>query len=105
MLMGAACMVLAGSGGPDVLLRVPRAARSSFTYAKRPGHPSLVWGAPNGTCAARLRVLTTSFAAVGAVCPVQRSKGGARSAGDMSVSGYAVPAAGSEEFLSNLQSC
>ncbi len=41
MLMGAACMVLAGSGGPDVLLRVPRAARSSLTYAKRPGHPSL----------------------------------------------------------------
>jgi hypothetical protein len=29
----------AGSGCPDVLLRVPRAARSSLTCAKRPGNP------------------------------------------------------------------
>ncbi len=41
MLMGAASLALAGSVGPDVLLRVPRAARSSFNYAKRPGHPRL----------------------------------------------------------------
>ena len=46
MFMRAARMVLAGTGGPDVLLRVPGAARSSLTYAKRPGHPSLVLGAP-----------------------------------------------------------
>jgi hypothetical protein len=45
MLMGAVFLVHAGLGGPDVLLRVPRAARSSFTYAKRPDHPILGHGA------------------------------------------------------------
>ena len=46
MLMGAVFLVHAGAGEPGVLPRVPRAARSSFTYAKRPGHPSLGSSAP-----------------------------------------------------------
>ena len=46
MFIGAVFLVHAGLGGPDVLLRVPRAARSSFTYAKRPGRPSLGSSAP-----------------------------------------------------------
>jgi hypothetical protein len=33
----------AGSGCPRALLRVPRAARSSFTYAKHTGIPLLRW--------------------------------------------------------------
>ena len=37
--MSALLRVRAGSGYLDILLRVPRAARSSFTCAKRPGNP------------------------------------------------------------------
>jgi len=33
------CLVRAGSGCPGALLRVPRAARSSFTYAEHPDSP------------------------------------------------------------------
>ena len=67
------------------LLRVPRASRSSLTCAKRPGNQL-------GTFVNFPRDITY-FAAMGAVCPTQRSEGGARRAGDMSGVGYAAPMA------------
>jgi hypothetical protein len=45
------------------------------------------------------------FAALGMVCLPQRSKGGARSAGDMSGGRYVMADAGSEKFESNHQDC
>ena len=89
MVTSTACFVYVGSGSPDVLLRVPRAARSSLTYAKRPGHPLGAMGlAITGN-----PLDETHFAAMGVACPTQRSQGGARRAGDMSEVGYAAPMA------------
>jgi hypothetical protein len=88
----------AGSAGLDAsclgaLLRVPRASRSSLTYAKRPGN------SPGEMAFADAQADSprdmTRFAAMGAVCPTQRSEGGARRAGDMSGVGYASPVASS----------
>src|SRR5690606_780468 len=79
----------AESGGPGVVLRVPRASRSSFTCAKRPGHPVLSDGL------APIAVFM-SLAAMGMGCLSQRGKGGAdrRSAGDMSGGRHPMPMAG-----------
>jgi hypothetical protein len=77
-----------GLGGLDVLLRVPRAARSSFTCAKPPDHPILrVW------YAARCKPLLSQL---GARC-VRRSeiKGEpAQQAEDIRGDGYGVAQAG-----------
>jgi hypothetical protein len=54
---------------------------------------------------ARLRSLTNFATAADTVCLPQRSKGGARSAGDMSGGRYAVADAGPEKLLSNQKSC
>jgi len=96
----------AQAGSPSALLRVPRPTASSFTYAKRSGYPldaalfiavgetgsplsvTDFAGAQAGSPSA-----VTHFAAMGAVCPPQRSEGGARRAGDMSGGGYAAPMA------------
>ena len=98
----------AQAGSPSALLRVPRPSASSFTYAKRSGYPldaalfiavgetgsplsvTDFAGAQAGSPSA-----VTHFAAMGAVCPPQRSEGGARRAGDMSGGGYAAPVASS----------
>ena len=84
-------LVRAGSDCLGVLLRVPRASRSTFTYAKRPGSP--IPGGRRSVCNSVsgsehphsfLALPISHFAARGMVCLPQRSKGGARRAGDMS---------------------
>ena len=92
-------MVLAGSGGPDVLLRVPRAARSSFTYAKRPGIQ--IQGHVE---ASRIRNVLSQL---GAWCVRWSEIKGepAQQAEDIRGDGYAVAPAGSEKYPSNFHSC
>ena len=84
-----------GAGRPGVLLRVPRPAASSFTYAKHPGIPRLeclrvvrvsraCWGVPavQASCI-RFRAFACSnapFAAAARGCLPQRNKGGGRAA-------------------------
>ena len=82
----------AQAGSLSALLRVPRPSASPFTYAKRSGYPlgaTFLFAA--GKSDSQLAVM--HFAAMGAVCPPQRSEGGARRAGDMSGGGYAAPMA------------
>ena len=79
------------AGCLSALLRVPRAARSSLTCAKRSGNP--LSGAGFADAQAGSPRYMTHFAAMGVACPTQRSQGGARRAGDMSGVGYAVPMA------------
>ena len=70
---------------PSVLLRVPRALRSSLTSAQHPGKP---------LSALYPYLHKTSFLAMGMEGLPQRSQGGARSVGDMSVGRFDVADAG-----------
>ena len=80
------------AGSLSALLRVLRPSASPLTYAKRPGNPlgATLFVAAGETGSPHSE---TQFAAMGAVCPPQRSEGGARRAGDMSGGGYAAPMA------------
>ena len=69
---------------PSVLLRVPRASRSSLTSAQHPGKP-LFWLYPN--------VHKAFCLATGMACMPKRSQGGAQRAEDMSAGRCAVAAA------------
>jgi hypothetical protein len=79
------------AGYLSALLRVPRASRSSLTCSKRSGNP--LGGAVFSDAQAGSPRYMTHFAAMGVACPMQRSQGGARRAGDMSEVGYAAPMA------------
>jgi hypothetical protein len=85
------------AGSLSALLRVLRPSASPFTYAKRSGNPlgaTLLFAAGEsdsplvmshfGDAQAGSAHSVTQFAAMGVVCPPQRSQGGARRAGDMS---------------------
>ena len=93
-------VVLAGAGCPDVLLRVPRAARSSLTCAKRPGNPiPAPW-----YFSVKAKVVASQQQGGGFCCSEvkEESKGGSLWTGDMSVDRYRHPAAGSAK---NLEYC
>jgi len=86
------------AGCLSALLRVLRPSASPFTYAKRSGNQLSAAGFAGleASCLGALLLPPrdmTHFAAMGAVCPTQRSEGGARRAGDMSGVGYAAPMA------------
>ena len=79
-----------------VLLRVPRPSASSLTYAKHPGIPILGAGLILSHCATTSRYLGvlhssvfkfSHFVARGMACLLQRSKGGARRAGECACEG------------------
>jgi hypothetical protein len=71
---------------PEFLLRVLRPLASSFTCAKTPDTPVL-----DMLGSEELR--QTTFVALGVVCLPQRSQGGGRRPGDMSVGRYTAPMA------------
>ena len=116
---------------PSALLRVPRPSASSLTHAKRSGYPldaalfiavgetgsplsvTDFAGAQAGSPSAVAHFADAQagsphsvehFAAMGAVCPPQRSEGGARRAGDMSGGGYAAPVASSAIYKTAMAS-
>jgi hypothetical protein len=84
------------SGLPGHFASCPPAVGLLLYLRKAPGQPALEVAGSAG-------LRKTPFAATGAVCLPQRSKGGARRAGDMSEGGYTVPVAGSDTALMTLQ--
>ena len=90
----------AGSGCPDALLRVPRPAASSLTYAEHPRNPiPATWYS-----SAKVKFSTSQQQGGGVRCSEvkEESKGGSLWTGDMSEDGHAHPAAGPEEDLGAL---
>jgi hypothetical protein len=86
-------VVLAGAGCPDVLLRVPRAVRSSLTCPIRPGNPLQVL---RPFCL-KAKVGASQRQGGGVCCSEIKDefKGGSLWTGYMSVDRYPHPAAGS----------
>ena len=93
-------LLRARSGCLGALLRVPRPAASSFTYAEHPGSPiPATWYS-----SAKNKVSTSQRQAGGVRCSEvkEESKGGSLWTGDMSADGHPRPAAGPEEDLGAL---
>ncbi len=91
------CLVRAGSGCPGALLRVPRPAGSSFTYAEHPDSPILVTWYSSAKCKGN-----TSQQRAWGVCRSEvkeEVQGFSPGPGDMSGGRYPKPAAGSEKTL------
>src|ERR1035437_1027315 len=95
MVQSCAYLLRARSGCLTALLRVPRPAGSSFTYAEHPGSPiPAIWYS-----SAKNKVSTSQRPDGGVCCSEvkEESKGGSLWTGDMSADGYPRPVAGPEE--------
>ncbi len=90
----------AGSGCPGALLRVPRPAASSFTYAEHPDSP--IPASWYSSAKVKFRTAQQLGAGVRSSEVKEESKGGSLWTGDMSEDGRPRPAAGTEEDLGAL---